>query len=91
MRLSRSKQFKKDMRNLSLSMGDKQFQSLVEALTFLINEEPLPSMYRDHALSGRLSGYREFYVGGDTIVLYTVEDEVIYLLRVGSHAEVLGM
>ncbi len=91
MRLSRSKQFKKDMRNLSLSMGDKQFQSLVEALTFLINEEPLPPMYRDHALSGRLSGYREFHIGGDTIVLYAVEDGVIYLLRVGSHAEVLGM
>ncbi|ADV47077.1 type II toxin-antitoxin system YafQ family toxin [Nitratifractor salsuginis] len=91
MKLSRSRQFKKDLRNYATQMGDKHFQSLIEALSCLMEGKPLPSYCRDHPLKGRLAGYRELHIGGDLLVLYTIEDEVIYLIRLGSHAEILGM
>jgi mRNA interferase YafQ len=91
MKLSRSKQFKKDMRNYASKMTDKHFEALVEALGCLMSGDALPERFRDHGLSGRLAGYRELHLGGDMLVLYAVEHEVVYLLRLGTHAEILGM
>jgi mRNA interferase YafQ len=90
-KLSRSKQFKKDLRKYATEMGDKHFQSLIEALTCLVEARSLPLHFRDHTLKGRLAGYRELHIGGDLLLLYTIEGDVVYLLRLGSHAEILGM
>lgn len=42
----------------------------------------------DHALSGRLSGYRAFSITGDVRVIYKETDEGIELIDIGSHAQV---
>jgi mRNA interferase YafQ len=91
MKISRSKQFKKDLRNYAARMTDKHFESLVTALSHLVEERPLPARFRDHALSGRLAGYRELHIGGDLLLMYAVDGEVVYLLRLGTHAEILGL
>ncbi len=91
MKLSRSKQFKKDMRLYASKMSDKHFEMFVDALSYLINEKKLPAKFKDHQLNGKLKSYREFHIGGDLLVLYVVEEEVIYLFRLGTHAEVLGL
>ncbi len=91
MNLSRSKQFKKDLRNYALKMGDKHFEMLIGSLSLLSENKPLPPQYKDHQLGGKLKAYREFHIGGDLLIMYAVEDEVVYLLRLGTHAEILGM
>ena len=91
MKFSRSKQFKKDLRNYTLKMSDKHFDALIDALAALSKGDSLPEQYRDHALKGRLANYREFHLGGDLLVLYSVENDIIYLIRLGTHADILGM
>ncbi len=91
MKISRSKQFKKDFRKYTQLMSDKQFEYLIEALGFIGTLKDLPQKFKDHSLSGRLNGYRECHIGGDLILLYRVEQECAYLLRLGTHAEVLGI
>ena len=91
MKLSRSKQFKKDMRLYASKMSDKHFEMLVNALSALVENKRLPALFKDHQLNGKLSAYREFHIGGDLLVLYVIQEDVIYLFRLGTHAEVLGL
>jgi len=91
MKISRSKQFKKDFRNYIGKMSDKHFESLIEALNCLKESKQMPKYFREYELSGRLKGYRELHLGGDLLLMYVIKDEVIYLLRMGTHAEILGM
>ena len=71
--------------------GFLHFEMLIEALAYLMNGEKLPEKFKDHQLSGRLAPYRELHIGGDMLVMYAIEDDIIYLLRLGTHAEILGM
>ncbi len=43
-------------------------------LLLISNSGPLPSEYKDHALIGNWSGYRECHVGGDFLLIYRVDD-----------------
>ena len=90
-KISRSRQFNKDLRNIITKMGDKHFQTLIGAIHDLANDDELSSVYRDHALKGKFAGYRELHLGGDLLLIYRIEEEIIYLIRIGTHAEILGM
>ena len=90
-KISRSKQFNKDLRNVITKMGDKHFQALIAVVHGLANGDELSSIYRDHTLKGKFSGYRELHLGGDLLLIYQLEEEIIYLIRIGTHAEILGM
>ncbi len=90
-KISRSKQFNKDLRNIITKMGDKHFQALIGVVHDLANGDELSSIYRDHTLKGKFSGYRELHLGGDLLLIYQLEEEIIYLIRIGTHAEILGM
>ncbi len=90
MKISRHKQFKKDFAKYFKTMQDKHFQSFINAVFILMNDKNLPPEYKDHQLKGKLSKYREFHIGGDLLVIYTIENDVIYLLRLGTHSELFG-
>jgi len=47
----------------------------------------LQSEARDHALLGEYKGMREFHLGGDMLLIYTVIDDVLYLQRLGTHSQ----
>ncbi len=49
----------------------------------------LDEKYRDHALSGRYSGFRECHIEPDWLLIYLIENEVITLTLVdtGSHSD----
>jgi len=90
MKISRHKQFKKDFAKHFKTMQDKHFQSFINAVSILANDEILPSEYRDHQLKGELSKYREFHIGGDLLIMYVIENDILYLLRIGTHSELFG-
>lgn len=80
-------QFKKDMKKY------KHKKSVVDELDvvipLLIGRKKLPEKYKDHALFGCYIGMRECHVKPDTLLIYSVDEEMrtLYLERIGSHSE----
>ncbi len=64
---------------------------LSEVIHLLANDTPLPSKFRDHALSGEWKDFRDCHVKPDLVLIYRlVEGDVLELVRLGSHSD-LGL
>jgi mRNA interferase YafQ len=62
--------------------------ALTEVLGALAGDAPLVERYRDHALSGEWSGFRDCHVKPDLVLIYEKPDqETLRLVRLGSHSE----
>ena len=85
MKLFRTESFKKDYANLKIT--DNQYTKYIKFLSMLLDEKELPFEARDHNLVGNYSGFREFHVGGDLLVIYCIEDDILRLTRIGSHSQ----
>jgi mRNA interferase YafQ len=85
MKLTRHKNFKKDELKIKLTEG--QYQKRIEYLSLILKDEPLPPQALDHALTGEYKNFREFHLGGDMLIIYTVKDDVLYLQRMGTHSQ----
>ena len=86
--IKRSKTFRKHFRariapNKNLT---QQFADRVYLFTQGERGHPL----NDHALQGNKEGLRSFSIRGDVRVIYTIEDDGIVFLDVGSHNQVYG-
>ena len=78
-------QFKKDYK---LAMKRGFDISLIDNLIRnLINEKPLQEKYKDHALSGNYTGYRECHIKPDWLLIYQIGNGVIVFERTGSHSD----
>jgi len=86
MELFRAKTFKKDYQKLKIS--DKQYAKHIKYLSLLLEGKALPLEARDHSLIGNYSGFREFHIGGDLLVVYYIEDDIIRLTRIGTHSQI---
>lgn len=86
-----TKKFKKQLLRLSRS-GNFDRVKLDNVLVFIANRTDLPHIYHDHELKGKLTGYREFHLSGDLIVIYEVSDllKEVFLYEIGSHPEIFG-
>ena len=54
----------------------------------LFSENPANEILKDHALSGKLEGYRAFSITGDIRVVYHVLDGIAYFIDIGTHSQV---
>jgi len=82
-----TKQFKKDWEKLSAS-GLHDLSVAKEGISLLWSSEgPLPREWFDHALTGKMKGYRDFHAKGDLVVIYKDDGAEIQLIRIGSHSE----
>jgi mRNA interferase YafQ len=91
--IERSSAFKRDYKRVKTApRHSKDADSLVSTLVaLLLVDEPLPANYRDHALSGEWSGYRECHVKPDLLLIYRKPDpETLRLARLGSHSDLFG-
>ena len=86
MELFRAKTFKKDYQKLKIP--DKQYAKYIKYLSLLLEGKELPLEARDHSLIGNYSGFREFHIGGDLLVIYCIEDDIIRLTRIGTHSQI---
>jgi len=61
----------------------------------LAQDIPLPKNWKDHQLKGNMKCYRECHIGGagDCLLVYEKRkiDMILYLLRTGTHVEMLGL
>ena len=89
-----SKEFLKDWQRLTHS-GRYDMNRLKEAMTLIAaNNGPLPPEWRDHPLMGEWEGYRECHIGGDFLLIYTLDEagkhgQVVFI-RCGTHAELFS-
>jgi len=88
-RIERSTAFKRDYRTVKATTRYRDLDNrLVAVLELLVNDRPLPSRNRDHALSGIWSGYRDCHLRPDLLLIYTKPSpDLLCLVRLGSHGE----
>ena len=82
-------QFKRDFK-LAVKRGCSP-DKLQEVITILVNEQPLPEKYRDHALinSRNYKDMRECHIEPDWLLIYKVYRDtlILKLIRTGSHSD----
>ncbi len=89
LRLEFTGQFKRDYK-LAMKRGcdPGAFEAVVR---LLMNEQPLPEKYRDHALTNSrdYKGMRECHIEPDWLLVYKIVHEtlILKLIRTGSHSD----
>ncbi|MFT2710135.1 type II toxin-antitoxin system YafQ family toxin [Helicobacter pylori] len=80
------KKFTKDLKKhiLNQKIELEIFDLVIENLR---NQIPLNEKFKDHALVGEYKGCRECHIKPDVLLVYRVKDNVLTLLRLGSHSE----
>ena len=82
-----TKAFVKDWERLSRS-GRYEMHRLKEVMLLLIaNEAPLPPQWLDHPLKGKWADHRECHVGGDFLLIYQSNADMVVFVRSGSHSD----
>ena len=85
MKLFRTRIFRKDYQKLK--MTDTQYAKYIRAVSMLLAGETMPLEARNHSLTGNYAGFKEFHVGGDLLVIYCIEDDILRLTRIGTHSQ----
>ncbi len=86
--LRRHKQYIKEYNKIKLS--DQHYSKYVVFLSKIISEEILPEEVKDHQLKGNYKDCREFHISGDVLVVYRIDNNILQLLRIGSHSELFS-
>jgi len=83
--LFRTKTFLKEYNKVKFT--DKLYFKYVIYISTLLKEETLPTEAVDHSLKGEYLDYREFHISGDLLVIYKVENDLLQLIRIGTHSQ----
>ena len=69
-----------------------KMQLLDHVIELLQRGEQLDRKYRDHALAGKLIGFRECHIQPDWLLVYRVQNDVLVLTltRTGTHSDLFG-
>ena len=87
--IRKTSQFKKDYKRFSKDLNKvKLLFSIVEKLA---NGEDISSEFKPHQLKGEWKDYMECHVEDDYLLIwYDKEENIIKLVRLGSHSELFG-
>ena len=85
-RLHLTKKFTKDAKKLNKN----DLKHTMEVLKILEKGEKLDPKYKDHALKGEYSKYRDCHIRPDLVLIYEKREDLLILkaLRIGKHNEV---
>ena len=83
-----TKKFQKDVKRVKKQ--GKKLILLKEVITELTNENPLPTKFRDHKLTGNYANHRECHITPDWLLIYKSEENKIIFERTGSHSELFS-
>lgn len=84
--------FKRDYRREKSGRHGKNLDTLMmDIVTMLATDKPLPRRAFDHPLTGEWSDHRDCHIRPDLVLIYRKPDgESLELVRLGSHSE-LGL
>jgi mRNA interferase YafQ len=80
-----TRQFVKDFS--LMQRRHKNIDKILEIMSLIIWEEPLPAKHREHKLSGNYKGYTECHVEGDLLLLYCLPEGKVIFSRAGTHSD----
>ncbi len=83
--LYQSNRFKRDYKRV-IKRG-RSPAKLEVLLELLVQDEPLPERCRPHKLSGNYDQLWECHIEPDWLLIYSVAEDFIDLVRTGSHAD----
>lgn len=89
LKLNASTRFRRDYK-LCVRRGCNM-DLLQTAIDTLRIPSALPAKNRDHNLSGSHTGERECHITPDWLLIYRIKDNELYLIRTGTHADLLHM
>ncbi len=84
--------FKRDYRRETSGRHGKTLDTLMmDIVTMLAMDKPLPRRAFDHPLTGEWSDHRDCHIRPDPVLIYRKPDDAsLELVRLGSHSE-LGL
>jgi len=74
----------------SMKLAKKRGKDLAKAeaiVELLRSGQPLPAKLKDHPLIRNYHGTRELKIEPDWLLIYYIEDGVLYLFDTGTHAD----
>jgi mRNA interferase YafQ len=71
-------------------LTDSQFEKFITYTNSLKSNGNLQPEARDHQLKGNFKDYREFHLGGDMLIIYLVQNNIITLIRIGTHSQLFN-
>ncbi|MGC9964655.1 MAG: type II toxin-antitoxin system YafQ family toxin [Syntrophobacteraceae bacterium] len=82
--------FKRDYKREKSGRHSKKLDAaLMEVVSLLASDMPLPRRHFDHLLSGEWSDHRDCHIKPNLILIYRKpDDEHLDLVRLGSHSEI---
>lgn len=82
-----SSKFKKDLK-LAIKRG-YNIALLDEVVNKLASGETLEEKYKDHALIGNYSDFRECHISADWLLIYQINNDklILVLSRTGTHSD----
>lgn len=80
-----SNKFKKNL-ELMIRRG-KDPEKIKAVIVSLANGVPLGFRHKDHPLVGNFTGFRDCHIEPDWLLIYRVEEGVLYLERTGTHSD----
>ena len=85
--LRKTRQFEKDVKRMA--KRGMPIPELTQVINLLLEQTPLLEKYRDHALTGDYSGFRECHIRPDWLLIYTIHSERLILtcMRTGTHSD----
>lgn len=87
MELKTTTQFKKDLKRYK--HDEEKLEELKVVLAHLEYDGNVPAKYSPHLLTGNYKGCMECHVKGDFLLIWMdTSQNIIKLLRLGSHSEV---
>ena len=69
-------------------MSDEEEASYIDVIFKLLNDVELDYKYKDHQLKGSLKEYRECHIKPDLLLMYSIINDVLELVNIGSHSEI---
>lgn len=86
MKIYYTNQFKRDYKRIKKQ--NKDIGKLRLVIEKLFNHEPLDPSYKDHSLYGKWINYRDCHIEPDWLLIYKLDEDVLVLVRTGSHSEI---
>lgn len=77
--------FKKDFK--LAQKQNRDIPAVINIICRLAEGERLDTQFKDHKLQGSYKNYRECHIKPDLLLIYKIERETLYLVRLGSHSE----
>ena len=89
LKLNQSTKFKKDYK--TCTRRGYNINLLLAVVDTLRIPALLPPQNKDHKLSGTYAGCRECHILPDWLLIYQIDENELYLVRTGTHADLFGI